>query len=471
PSNAILPDSALFIFTPAVDGADGDTVKVIMIDTAKRSPYISLTGKNFFDALPGSQHCSDVIIDNKNNTPVIVTSITISGNGASDFAFNPAPSFPFTIGEFTKTTVPFCYNAPNARGTYSTPHFDVTYHADGAAEYTQTTTLYGSTVDCIGVTPDTIEFGSLIAGGNAQSEIEVTNTFDHTITLSGESWQNDTNGSSFSLLSPTFPITLGSKETKKLNFNFAPALTTFGRCYAIYNLNFTGADDSTCTSMQVNLEGLSVDPTDTARNTFQLFPNVSSAMPILSDQQKTSKDFIFYNNSPNKVKVISVSVKDGTHFAIVSPTTSDLPITLAPNEQMKVTISFDANMNGYYNDELDISTENGFATHSFSLQAVRTNGIPAGVASHVAITPQITLSPNPSRGEVMISIADANIRSIAIYDMLGNLISSQNGSSNWKWDGTAENGELSYAGTYFVRAEGISASGDHFVTTSKLSRK
>ncbi|MEP7236059.1 MAG: hypothetical protein ABI778_12260, partial [Ignavibacteriota bacterium] len=33
PSNAILPDSALFIFMPAVDGADGDTVKVIMIDT------------------------------------------------------------------------------------------------------------------------------------------------------------------------------------------------------------------------------------------------------------------------------------------------------------------------------------------------------------------------------------------------------------------------------------------------------
>jgi hypothetical protein len=211
-----------------------------------------------------------------------------------------------------------------------------------------------------------------------------------------------------------------------------------------------------------------MDPSDTG--TFELFPNIKAAMPIQSDKQLTTKDFIFYNNRANNVKVISVSVKDGTHFAVVSPTSSDLPITLKPYDQMKVTISFDATTNGYYNDELDIVTENGLTSQAFSLQGMRTNGT-AGVRLQNAAEPKIMLSPNPSHGPVAIAISDANIKSIDIYDMLGNLIASEMNSNLWVWDGKMTDGNTASDGTYFIRVSGETTSGAQFVKTTKLLRR
>jgi len=239
-----------------------------------------------------------------------------------------------------------------------------------------------------------------------------------------------------------------------------------GNCTGTYSINYTGSGDGNCTVASVAVEGQAADNFDTVY--YQLFPNITSAMPIESSQDKTTKDFIFVNNTANPVKVVSVKVKDGTHFKVIAPLSGNLPMTLQAYEKFTISISFDVNVNGSYSDELDIVTENGLTTQAFTLQGTRINGVQAGVTSESMSQPEVFLSPNPSHGIVEISVIDADLHFIDIYDILGNKVASHKDASKWIWNGKFSSGERATPGTYFVRASGITRSNQAFVRTSKL---
>jgi hypothetical protein len=461
------PDSGEIIFTPSVQGGESQSIMVYVIDTVKNPPNIGISAGGFYNVPIGTKSCDNITITNYGNVPVIITSLGMSGADAAEFSLSPAPTLPMTIGANSIVQLPYCFSAPNSRHSDSRAELDITYHADGTVDEIARGFLYGLTESCVIFTPDSLQFGDLIAGGNADGEVTITNTLDNAVTLTGDSWQQYP-ANEFILVGTSFPIQLASKESKTLKFHWVPSGKTDEYSGGQYMINYTGSGDSLCTFAYMGVVGHVVDPSDTSTKEYQLFPNVKSAMPVVSDQQTTTKDFIFYNNTTNPVKVISVSVKDGTHFAVVTPTSSDLPITLKPGDQMKVTLSFDANTNGYYNDELDIVTENGITSQAFSLQGIRKNGITAGVATSEALAPQISLSPNPSQGLVTIDIAGAGTRSIEIYDMLGSMIATYKNSNLWMWDGVQTNGQLARQGTYFVRASGLTDTGTPFVTTTKL---
>jgi hypothetical protein len=466
--DAKFPDSEVFVFTPTVENAAGETVKIIMIDTGK---YIELPmrTKYFYDVAPGTTNCDTIIISNDNGIPATITSFAFSGKDAASFKLNSAPSLPLTIADKSTLALSYCYVAPDSRGIFSYAELLATFHTDISSDQIGGMSLYGSTKSCLDITPDSLQFGDLIAGGTAEGSVNITNTFDHAITITGDSWSDFNQGEIFSLIGTTFPFQLASKEMRTLKFRFAPTADARSWCFGIDTIKYTGSGDANCTWLRLVLEGRAVDPADTGA--FQLFPNIKSAMPIESDQQTTSKDFFFICNTSHNVKVISVAVKDGTHFAVASPTSSDLPITLQPFGRMKVTITFDASTNGFYDDELDIVTENGLTSQAFSLQGMRTNGISAGVKTSNAVQPQIMLSPNPSHGPVAIAISDANVHFIDIYDLLGNLVASEKNSNLWVWDGKTMNDETGSDGTYFIRASGVTTSGAPFVKTTKLVRR
>jgi flagellar hook assembly protein FlgD len=100
------------------------------------------------------------------------------------------------------------------------------------------------------------------------------------------------------------------------------------------------------------------------------------------------------------------------------------------------------------------------------LQAVRTGT--ADVKESGQAEAALTITPNPSQGDVNITVSNALIRQIAVYDVLGNVVAERANTATWLWNGESNNGTASAAGTYFIRAEGVTTGGKTFVSTQKL---
>jgi hypothetical protein len=207
-----------------------------------------------------------------------------------------------------------------------------------------------------------------------------------------------------------------------------------------------------------------LDPNDT--DMIALFPSQKQSLPIKSGTDKITKTFTFWNNSGAAVKVMSASITDGTHFRIVSTDPASLPATIQAGGRFSIDVEFDAGGGGFYSDELIIVTDHALVSQSFHLQAIRTGT--ADVRQDGQAEPALMFSPNPSHGDVAITVTNATVRSLSIYDELGNLVAENTNAAEWVWGATNATGIAVGDGTYFIRAEGIGQDGKRFVSTQKL---
>ena len=319
---------------------------------------------------------------------------------------------------------------------------------------------FGSKTACYTFKPrNTLTISPTIPGGYTDADITIINTRNEFVALGEIVQSNGFHEEYFTFPDVTFPLIFLRNETKTITVHFAPT-QNFQFASTNLDLKFSGASDSSCSSAHYALAGSTLDPNDTS--TVSLFPSQTTSLPMASQTDKITKKFFFRNNASSATKVVSVTMKDGSHFRIVS-TNPTAPATLQASGSMEVDIEFDAGANGFYTDDLIIVTDHALTSQTFRMQAIRTNGT-SGVNEIAAANPQFVISPNPAHNEVTIHSQNINVRTIGIYDVLGNLISDVKNASEWKWNIPS----LVTDGTYFVRMEGTLPGGKGYVTTQKV---
>ena len=156
--------------------------------------------------------------------------------------------------------------------------------------------------------------------------------------------------------------------------------------------------------------------------------------------------------------VASASLRNGNSFAIAGATPT-LPFDLAPGKTLTLTIDVLAHKNGFYRDQLQLTTDHALTTTNFDLEAVYNDKVASvTMANESGVT--IRVSPNPSSGSISIETSARSL-SVEIVDVTGKIIATHQGGSSWKWDGT-HSGVSVPNGTYLVRLAWSDASGRPF---------
>jgi hypothetical protein len=458
-------DTAHLVVMSTSPMVHADTLTIIGQDSAFESiPYISADTPIFANQALGTKECKDMTIHNPNSYPINVTSAKISVYGGGSFT-PTSLSTPFVIDANSDHTVNVCYTSPAHLNDETVFQLQLDYNNGNGTSNQAYFAAIGTTATCQILSPkDILNIEPALPGGYTDATFTLTNNTSESMTLTNVTFASGTKSEYFSLASPVLPSAIGAHSTENLTVHFAPTQMINGQCIAHLGFSFTGTSDTGCNSLEYMVVSTTLDPNDT--DMIALFPSQKQSLPIKSGTDKITKTFTFWNNSGAAVKVMSASITDGTHFRIVSTDPASLPATIQAGGRFSIDVEFDAGGGGFYSDELIIVTDHALVSQSFHLQAIRTGT--ADVRQDGQAEPALMISPNPSHGDVAITVTNATVRSLSIYDELGNLVAENTNAAEWVWGATNATGIAVGDGTYFIRAEGIGQDGKRFVSTQKL---
>lgn len=215
-------------FTPSVPGPCSGSVTVT--DNASNSQTVNMVGTGTAPSVglaPGSlsfgnqvvgttSSAQNVTLTNTGNASLSISSVTIGGVNAGDFAQTNNCGSSVAAGANCSFSVSFTPGATGSRSATLTI-------SDNAAGSPQTTALSGtgSTI-LISVSPGSTDFGDVAVGSSSSLPILITNTGTASVTLS----QTTVTGAGFSVNGLALPFTLPSGQNTSLNVVFSP--TTAG---------------------------------------------------------------------------------------------------------------------------------------------------------------------------------------------------------------------------------------------------
>jgi hypothetical protein len=405
---------------------------------------------------PGDTVCGTIVISNQTSQTIAITNVQTNGT-SGDWTWGGLPTTPYSLAPGDTTRLTACWH-PTYYGEYGYLYLATSYRDSSGL----TGTVGGTGIDYArGVTPacleglnDSIQLDDVIEGGY----VEGTATFivhKDSILTAGSIVGWDCTAE---ILSPTLPMTLNAGDTISIHFRVTPRADTGGWFGGEIPLT-----DGSC-STQISFEGNAVDSSSRA---LSLFSDQTELLALRSSTTTVTKTFDFVNSSGLTERVTSVSLANGSHFSITGYDPHAPVDTLYSNDQLGITLQFDANTTGFYQDSLTIVTEAGLSTpviHRFNVEAIREAS--SGVTLITMQSPvDITLSPNPSQGLVSISIGNAARAQVEVFDLLGSKLANvpNVSTSSYTWNaGNLPNG------IYIVRASGADENGNAFVISKRL---
>ncbi len=304
----------------------------------------------------------------------------------------------------------------------------------------------------------------VLIGSSAEHQFRLTNQSGADIFITDVNL--DDSVTSGLQISSSLPLIVPAHSSNTfLNYTFSPTSnfsgSYFNTTFATVNL---AGDSVGCPSITLLLIGNVAKPgggSGIDTNVRALFPTDTRTLAIEGTGQKTTMTFKFTNNLNVVTIVNKVYLKDGTYFSIVGTNPTPTPFTLSPDQTMTATVSFNATDQSLHTDSLMIDASHNLQTTVFGLQGVQfisgvsANTLPEGV--------KISVSPNPSTGNVNIQSAGIRSANIQVFDLLGKEIASAKADSQWKWDTSN-----TVDGSYFIRISGESLTGKHFVTSNRI---
>jgi hypothetical protein len=441
-----------------------DTVHYIIVDSSLLTkPYLLCDSVHFIEQAMGTKECKEFVIRNPNTFDVTITKAPVYAKNPNHFTAEEL-KVPTTISAGGELRLDICYTAPNEHNLYSIYDIEIEFeNPAGVKGYYQYPTAFGSTPNCYTAQPNrSLLIPATIPGGYTERDFTFVNQLGEPIVIS-KLEMTGPDASEFSLINlPSTPLSIPAFGTKEFTVRYAPKPRN-GYSGAAVSMTLEGTSDKNCSEFAYGVIGLIRFESDSEY--YPLFGDLKETLPIKSGQDKITKEFIFYNNNATAVKVLSVSVTDGTHFRIMSTDPSALPVTIAPGGQLAVMVEFDAGSGGIYNDELVIVTDNALTSLTFQMQGIRATT--ASVSGVSIGAPELSILPNPTASSVRIATTNAVIRETAIYDILGNVVARAANTNNWTWDLRSSSGERVADGAYFVRTEGMH-NGSVFVKTEKM---
>lgn len=457
-------DSISYMFTPDTPGDGAPVILNIFVHDTSASPgTLSMYAPYFGTVEQGSKTCQMATLSNRSGSALTITDLSFQGPDASAFALDQSVSLPIEIPNNSSKTITVCYTAPNAFNRNISASMHAVYKSAGVNSLTADCPIYAYLGGCVwvGSEHDTINMGTVIGGGWIERGVRITNHSGATLSVDSARDLYTNGAESVFTIATTFPFTLAADETKQLDMLFTPAkIGNYGTRLALF---LSSSTDTSCTESSMEVDGY-CQADSSAR--IQLFPAQTETLNIVTKESTTTQSFVFTNNLSTSVKVLGVSVKDGTHFSVSSPKSADLPITVDAGKSLTVELSFDAGSNGQYSDSLVITTDHAAVAQQFVLHGTRTST--ADVVTTPAVTPNLTVTPNPSPGNARLSVVGAANATLQIYSELGVLIASHENSTSWQLGAGDATGPQLASGAYIVRASGIGSDGRPFVTSKQI---
>ncbi len=199
-----------------------------------------------------------------------------------------------------------------------------------------------------------------------------------------------------------------------------------------------------------------------------MFKGGHQSIVIKTSGSKTFVTFKFTNDLATKIDITHLALANGINFSIVSamPTVAK-PIKLAAGASILVKIAFSAPDAIRHTDQLQINSTGSTTQTVVSLEGIKINPtssvsttIPAGVS--------VSMTPNPMSSILKINVSGARNTAVAIYDMMGKQIFSQNINADFQWNGYSNDGMQLANGTFIARLSGESTEGKAFVISQKI---
>src|SRR5581483_162173 len=334
--------------------------------------------------------------------------------------------------------------------------------------------------NCIYVRHATGVIGPIVLGGMDTSSIFLTNRTNGTVTISGATLSGG-DASAFTIGNNQFPMTLQSGQEGQLLVTFNPTgmngAPSFG---STINLTLTG-NSATCGPVSIHVEGVAVPgaggnglrDTSTVDLGLGLTGNGSNVIAITNPNPSLNacvNDTIVFTNTTNSTMTISnVLIPTNSNITLIN-TSMATPITLAAGQSFNAVVQFCGNQTTgqVFDEPLFVATNQSIQPQTFQIQAVDAPSAAGVTDAAPAPTVDLGISPNPSSGDVEISITNALNSKVEVYDILGNLIASFNGSENMSWNGTDGTGSSLPSGVYIVRVSGRDLIGQQFRVSKQL---
>ncbi len=403
----------------------------------------------------GDTACGTVIIRNPNSVPMRITHIVDSAAYDNNWSATGMHSTPFTLAAHDSTTYTLCWTPPHNNWFDSYVSIFASY-SDSAGRSSGSAHSYASAhgPSCYTPYPDSIaQMSDVMAGGYIEGVSGFIMHIDSTMVIADVQMDSG----AVTILSPSFPRTVHNGDTVMVHFRVTPSAANpphgtyrgfaefaTGNCYQEFYIRgqvVTNSSDS-----------------------LGLFADQTELLTLRSDTTSITRTFRFINNSGGREFVTSASLSTGAHFHITGYDPHSPWDTLANGASMGITIQFDADTNGFYRDSLTINTQGGLKGQVFNLEAIRSQGVSAGVQQIALVSPaSLSIVPNPATGPVVIALSNTRRSTLEIFDLLGARIAIVPDAPSYIW----QPGNLP-AGSYIIRASGVDANGAQFVISKSL---
>ena len=350
-------------FSPTTTGAKSATLSIT--DNANGSPHsASLSGTGtaplvsiapssipFGNILVGqTSSASNVTVTNAGTADLTVSSISITGTNAAEFAFTSA-TLPITVPAGQNTVIPVTFT-PASSGAKSA---SLTI-ADNVPGSPQTVALTGTGIaPAVTLGAASINFGNQLTGttSNPATTLQVTNSGTANLTISNIQI-NGTNATLFGFSSASLPINLAPNASTNISVTFTPDTT------GAKSASLVITDNAANSPQSVSLSGTGVAPGYSVAPTFITYPNQlvgssSSATPV-----------VVTNNGTANLVISAISLT-GTDASQFSETNTTLPITVAPNSNTTINVTFSPTSSGSKSASLSLTDNAAGSPHAVAL--------------------------------------------------------------------------------------------------------
>jgi hypothetical protein len=357
-----------------------------------------------------------------------------------------APSLPYTIPVHDSLVVLMRFIAP------TTPHTNIYayLYVESSIPTRQAMIIHGSSSGCVSTDPEFLWFGSVPLDSTATREVYVRNhTNDYLVIDSAYLRTNTAHGFT---LNTHAPMTLAPNGDTTLSISFTATSGVKDTATLVFT---TSGCDVRIMGIAASIDSLNVVDT----SSYELFADSTQTLIFTGDSSFATQVFSFVNDLPDSLKIMSVSLAQGTHFQIFDIDPQYPQFKMGPDDIMDVTLQF-IGAPGTYDDTLVIVTETGIVALTFPIHAVISA---SDVKQHSANAPAMHVIPNPATGPVHISLDNARTTIIEVLDVMGKVVAHI-------IEGTWDHSRVA-AGTYFIRAIGVDADDKHFIITTRVILK
>jgi hypothetical protein len=398
---------------------------------------------------PNDSICKDFVITNPSYQTIVIDSFVTDTSWIRYYRddFTVAATLPVTLHDHDSVRFTACLTPGTTRDTQEGRRIYVHYTDSLGLHGIATVDLSARIAQCVSLTPDSLQFGSTIAGGVVTKTITVSNNTRDQVTVGDSVLAFGTTTLVFPDGDP-FPLTLDSGESRTFNVSLSDTASGWQHVQLLLYPRDSSGNLLCASTNELILHVL--DNGDTSA--LSIFGGEQEVLPILSDRNNITKVFTFVNDASDSIKIISATLAGSSGHFTITDIAPALPATLASFARLAVTIEFEADTNGLYRDTLIVLTENALVAYRIPVVGSRLKGISAGITENT-LDRELMVYPNPASDRVNVELPGASISSIELLDILGNSLHVvRNGS------------ELTLAGVphghYIVRIQATSGSGE-----------